>query len=97
MKLNQKEKIAEYSVGQESKAEKLHVHLPYCSPNYTLFFPHVSSSLIPGIIKTILFSEAEESKGLRKPRQPRMQLLIADITALISVRELSFPYIQDTD
>lgn len=84
-------------MGQESKGEKLHVHLPYCSPNYTLFFPRVSSSLISGIIKTVLFSEAEKSKGLKKSLQSRMRLLITDITALISVRELSFPDMQDTD
>lgn len=73
--------------------------LLYFPPNYTFFFPQTSSSLVPGIITTIVFSEAGEKEGLSKVlRSPEHEtLLLALLLSLASIKELSFPDIQATD
>lgn len=60
-------KTGQYSGSwEEKKGEKSVLLLLYCSPNYTLFFPQISSSIFPGIITAIVFSDAEESKRTLK-------------------------------
>lgn len=92
-------KKQESALWGEKGKEKTVLVLLCCSPDYTLFFSQISSSLVPGIITTIVFSEAEESKGLRKPLCSPEQgsSLLTLLLSLASVREQLFPDIQATD
>lgn len=85
----------------QGKKEKNKTSVPillYFPPNYRIFFPQTTSSLVPGIITTIVFSEAGKkglSKLLRCPEHGT--LLLTLLLSLASVKDLSFPDIQATD
>lgn len=88
--------------GLQGKKGKNKTSVPillYFPPNYRVFFPQTTSSLVPGIITTIVFSEAGKKEGLGKllPCPEHGALLLTLLLSLASVKELSFPDIQATD